>query len=200
MRSISHQNRAALREAPRSFPYLDFGLYFGQFDGDYERITALTRALGVHSKKSFQKTEPYRLRGGSSSRKQPTITLWQSVAASETSTLPKTTECRKVCHRNKRLSNCSSKIRSFNRNFVNSTPIPSSRTTFRTIASACTLPPGTSNASLSFVPTGGGLGTEMNNPPPPSVRTREKSCRSVRRCARICASCGWLRPSCGAHL
>src|SRR6266852_2358589 len=69
-------------------------------------------------------------------------------------------------------------MRSFNRNFVNSTPIPSPRTIFRTIPSACTLPPGTSNASLSFVPTGGGLGTEMNSPPLPSVRTREKSCRS----------------------
>src|SRR5437773_8063791 len=46
------------------------------------------------------------------------------------------------------------------------------------MASACTFPPGTSNESLSFVPTGGGSETEMNSPPMLSVLTREKSCRS----------------------
>src|SRR6266446_6054522 len=91
--------------------------------------------------------------------------------------------CRKsyqspLCQRSNRFSNRCSKTRSFKSIFVNSTPIPSPGTILRTIASACTFPPGTSNESLSFVPTGGGLGTEMNRPPMPSVRTREKSCRS----------------------
>src|SRR5258706_274947 len=46
------------------------------------------------------------------------------------------------------------------------------------MASACTFPPGTSNESLSFVPTGGGSGTKMTSPPMLGARTREKSCRS----------------------
>src|SRR5260370_28324069 len=39
----------------RSFPYLNFGLYVGQFDADHERITARTWALGVHSKSPSRK-------------------------------------------------------------------------------------------------------------------------------------------------
>src|SRR5437879_5926426 len=46
---------------------------------------------------------------------------------------------------------------------VNSAPKPSAGAMFRTIAPARTLPPGTSNAILSSVPTGGGLGVEMDN-------------------------------------
>src|SRR6266850_4670426 len=101
------------------------------------------------------------------------------VAASETNNLREITERRELLYqRNNRFSNFSSKTRSFNPNFVNSTPIPSPRAIFRTMPSACTFPPGTSNESLSFVPTGGGLGMEMNSPPLPSVLTRENSCRS----------------------
>ena len=61
---------------------------------------------------------------------------------------------------------------------VNSTPRPSPGMVSRTTASARTFPPGTSKASLTFVPTGGGSGVEMNRPPMPSVLTREKSWRS----------------------
>ena len=61
---------------------------------------------------------------------------------------------------------------------VNSTPRPWPGMMSRTTASARTFPPGTSKASLTFVPTGGGSGVEINKPPMPSVLTREKSWRS----------------------
>jgi len=80
--------------------------------------------------------------------------------------------------RSNRFSNFCSKSLSPKSIRVNSTPMPSPGIVFRTIASARTLPLGTSNASLSFVPTGGGLGVEMNRPPIPRVWTREKSWRS----------------------
>ena len=82
-------------------------------------------------------------------------------------------------------SYCSRRFSSFcNRNlspkaiWVNSTPRPSPGMMSRTTASARTLPPGTSKASLIFVPTGGGSVAAMNKPPMPSVLTREKSWRS----------------------
>src|ERR1700675_672525 len=116
-----------------------------QFDVGLEKITARGCA---HPALVASLRKPCGALSGAvtrlSARKQTTKTLWQSVAASQTNNLPEASERRKLsCHRNNRFSNCSSKIRSFNFNVANSTPIPSPGTIFRTIASPCTFPPGT---------------------------------------------------------
>src|SRR6266849_2214671 len=56
---------------------------------------------------------------------------------------------------------------------MKATAIPWPGFIFLTIARARTSPPGTSNTSFNSAPRGGGSGVAINNPPNPSVATRE---------------------------
>src|ERR1700688_4065945 len=56
---------------------------------------------------------------------------------------------------------------------MKATAMPSPGLIFFTMARARTSPPGTSKSNFTSVPTGAGSGVEINNPPSPSVTTRD---------------------------
>jgi hypothetical protein len=69
------------------------------------------------------------------------------------------------CQRNNRVSKPSKRVRHSGLTLVNSTPIASPGTLFRTIAFARTIPPGTSKTMVSSEPTRRVTDPERNRPP-----------------------------------
>jgi len=79
-------------------------------------------------------------------------------------------------YRNNRVSNPCSRTRLSEFILVNSTPIPSPGTMFRTTACAKTMPPGTSKTRVRSAPTRSVMDPQRDRPPMLNVLTRETCC------------------------